>query len=187
MSYYEEVDYMSRGNPVVIVERPVVSRGGYDYIDRGSKEKYYYDDAARRSDLHSDDESDEYHRHDRHRHHRHRERSQPRLLRRQSSLDSTFGRINISSSRRHHDIPRIAVFPPSQPEDDDDIRIAESGEDEDEHRAEENDFFEREVEPYPRRGKTRFPKRHVHVSAIIELGYPFQEEVCIYFSPLYHH
>lgn len=35
--------------------------------------------------------------------------------------------------------------------------------------------------PYPRKGKTRFPRRLVHYRALIELGYPFQEnpEVCI--------
>ena len=30
---------------------------------------------------------------------------------------------------------------------------------------------------HPRRGKTRFPKRHVHVRALNELGYPYQEDV----------
>lgn len=41
--------------------------------------------------------------------------------------------------------------------------------------------FEVEVEPerpFPRRGKTRMPKRLVNKRAIIELGYPFEEEVC---------
>lgn len=40
----------------------------------------------------------------------------------------------------------------------------------------------REVEiekPYPRKGKTRMPRRLVHTRAILELGYPFIEEVRI--------
>lgn len=32
--------------------------------------------------------------------------------------------------------------------------------------------------PFPRKGKTRMPKRLVHTRAIIELGYPYEEEVC---------
>lgn len=32
--------------------------------------------------------------------------------------------------------------------------------------------------PFPRKGKTRMPKRLVNKRAIIELGYPFEEEVC---------
>ena len=31
--------------------------------------------------------------------------------------------------------------------------------------------------PYPRKGKTKMPKRLVNTRAIIELGYPFEEEV----------
>ena len=36
-----------------------------------------------------------------------------------------------------------------------------------------------EEKPFPRRGKTRMPKRLVHTRAIIELGYPFEEEVSV--------
>jgi len=32
--------------------------------------------------------------------------------------------------------------------------------------------------PYPRKGKTRMPKRLVHTSVLYDLGYPFYEEVC---------
>lgn len=32
--------------------------------------------------------------------------------------------------------------------------------------------------PYPRRGKTRMPKRLVHTKVLYDLGYPFYEEVC---------
>lgn len=35
-----------------------------------------------------------------------------------------------------------------------------------------------EEKPFPRKGKTRMPKRLVHTRAIIELGYPYEEEVC---------
>ena len=40
------------------------------------------------------------------------------------------------------------------------------------------EVIEEEVEkPYPRKGKTRMPKRLVNKRAVIELGYPFEEEV----------
>ena len=40
------------------------------------------------------------------------------------------------------------------------------------------DVEEEEIEkPYPRKGKTRMPRRLVNKRAIIELGYPFDEEV----------
>ena len=35
----------------------------------------------------------------------------------------------------------------------------------------------KEEEPFPRRGKTKMPRRLVNKMAIIELGYPFEEEV----------
>jgi hypothetical protein len=31
--------------------------------------------------------------------------------------------------------------------------------------------------PYPRKGKTRIPRKWVHIHAILDLGYPFKEEV----------
>lgn len=50
--------------------------------------------------------------------------------------------------------------------------------------GEEVEFKEEEFEvelepekPFPRRGKTKMPKRLVNKRAIIELGYPFEEEV----------
>ena len=40
------------------------------------------------------------------------------------------------------------------------------------------DVVEEEVEkPFPRKGKTRMPRRLVNKRAVIELGYPFEEEV----------
>lgn len=35
----------------------------------------------------------------------------------------------------------------------------------------------REEKPYPRRGKTRMPKRLVHTKVLYDLGYPYYEEV----------
>jgi len=35
----------------------------------------------------------------------------------------------------------------------------------------------KEEEPFPRRGKTKMPRKLVNKMAIIELGYPFEEEV----------
>lgn len=32
--------------------------------------------------------------------------------------------------------------------------------------------------PYPRKGKTVIPRKLVHIHAILDLGYPFKEEVC---------
>ena len=37
----------------------------------------------------------------------------------------------------------------------------------------------REERPYPRRGKTRMPKRLVHTKVLYDLGYPYYEEVSI--------
>ena len=45
-----------------------------------------------------------------------------------------------------------------------------------EFREEREEFIEGE-EPFPRKGKTRMPRRLVNKRAIIEMGYPFEEEV----------
>ena len=42
---------------------------------------------------------------------------------------------------------------------------------------EEIDIFEEPVKPAPKRGKTKMPMRLINKRAIIELGYPFEEEV----------
>jgi len=58
-----------------------------------------------------------------------------------------------------------------------------------EERFEEKETFEIEEEaPFPRKGKTKMPGRLVNKRAIIELGYPFEEEVSIGppFSPRTH-
>lgn len=130
----------------------------------------------------------------------------PRLLRRQSSLD-TFDRIPPRRRDPHYQEPgprepppmrraRLPRSPPQQFQDRDyyeEIRIAEPDYYGDEEframrerrrrRSSSNARFrERVVEkvesekPYPRKGKTRMPRRLVHPRAIIELGYPFIEE-----------
>lgn len=147
----------------------------------------------------------------------------PRLLRRQSSLD-TFDRVPSRKLDEYYSreyAPRAAPLrgppprarpppprPPRRYHDDEyyeEIRIAEPeyyGDDE------YRNYYERarprrrswsrsrsrgdvrheqlveEVElekPYPRKGKTRIPKRLVHPRAIEDLGYPYQEEVCSHF------
>lgn len=42
---------------------------------------------------------------------------------------------------------------------------------------EEREEFVEEEEPFPRKGKTRMPRRLVNKRAVIEMGYPFEEEV----------
>ncbi|KAK2759527.1 hypothetical protein FQN54_003006 [Arachnomyces sp. PD_36] len=92
-------------------------------------------------------------------------------------------------------LPRRQRTPPRYHDRDyEDVRVAEPeyyGDEEYRHIREE-DVIERrrrssssvshrerrpvhEEKPFPRRGKTRMPKRMVHTRAIIELGYPFEE------------
>ncbi len=123
----------------------------------------------------------------------------PGIIRRQSSLD-TFDRkprypreppevIKVPAPRRRRSPPRYE-------REVEDIRIAEPdyyGDEEfrgykereiiKERRRrgpagfEEKETFEfEEEEPFPRRGKTRMPGRLVNTRAIIELGYPFEQE-----------
>ncbi|EAW14010.1 uncharacterized protein ACLA_070420 [Aspergillus clavatus NRRL 1] len=133
----------------------------------------------------------------------------PRLLRRQSSLD-TFDRIpsrKLDEFYYHGHLPPRDAPAPSIPrrrpsrrhkETDyyEDIRIAEPDYygDEEFRGFRERDRYaghprrssgrvrEELVEeiayekPYPRKGKTRMPRRLVHTHAIRKLGYPYQEE-----------
>jgi hypothetical protein len=97
------------------------------------------------------------------------------LLRRQSSLD-TYDRL---PSRKideyyHGYLPRGAPSPPParrrvRRDEYEAIRIPER----------ESRYRERveEVKPYPRKGKTRMPRKLVHTRAIREYGYPYEEEV----------
>ena len=128
----------------------------------------------------------------------------PGIIRRQSSLD-TFDRKPLP--RYPREPPEIIQMPgpgrrrrspPRYERDFEDIRIAEPdyyGDEEfrgwkerelvidrrrrhGEEQFEERDTFEyQQEEPFPRRGKTKMPGRLVNKRAIIELGYPFEEEV----------
>ncbi|OKO96482.1 hypothetical protein PENSUB_10657 [Penicillium subrubescens] len=133
----------------------------------------------------------------------------PRLIRRQSSLD-TFDRIprrkmeSLESHDRPRGMPRVPHPPPPpraspgryrEREVYEDIRIAEPdyyGDEEYREFRERNSMdhhhhrrrssstarsrSRREEKPYPRKGKTRIPRKWVHVHAILDLGYPFKEE-----------
>ena len=134
----------------------------------------------------------------------------PGIIRRQSSLD-TFDRKPLPKFSREP--PEIIQMPgpgrrrrspPRYERDFEDIRIAEPDYYGDEEfrgwkereviidrrrRGGEAEFEERETveyqeeEPFPRRGKTKMPGRLVNKRAIIELGYPFEEEVSLWPSP----
>ncbi|KAL4916953.1 hypothetical protein BDW62DRAFT_202278 [Aspergillus aurantiobrunneus] len=98
----------------------------------------------------------------------------PRMLRRQSSLD-TYDRVpsrKIDEYYRGY-IPKAAPSPPPlrrRPRRDEfeAVRIPER----------ETRYREtiEEVKPYPRKGKTRMPRNLVHTRAIREFGYPYEEE-----------
>ncbi|PYI33188.1 hypothetical protein BP00DRAFT_434798 [Aspergillus indologenus CBS 114.80] len=128
----------------------------------------------------------------------------PRLLRRQSSLD-TFDRIPARKLDEYYYSdrpPRLSPSPPPrrgsyhrtrEPDYYEEISIAEGDYGEEEYRGfrersvgrprrSASRFRERRVEeidvekPYPRKGKTRMPRKMVHTTAIRELGYPYEEE-----------
>lgn len=130
----------------------------------------------------------------------------PRLLRRQSSLD-TFDRRPARRVERAPSISRGFRRPPSPPlppprryvdraeyYEEEEIDISEPEEiysDEEEYRhvrersrppprrsIREEVVRERRFEKsYPRKGRTKFPKRLVHPRALHELGYPYIEHV----------
>lgn len=126
----------------------------------------------------------------------------PRLVRRQSSLD-TFDRIprrKMETFERER-APRV-THPPShhlspgryrEREIYEDIRIAEPDYYGDEEYRDLGDrermgrrrrsssaarHHHHDNKPYPRKGKTRIPRKWVHIHAILDLGYPFRQEVC---------
>ncbi|KAI9045834.1 uncharacterized protein KD926_007137 [Aspergillus affinis] len=123
----------------------------------------------------------------------------PRLMRRQSSLD-TFDRIPSRKLEEYyyHDPPaRAPVRPPRESDYYEEIRVADPdhyGDEEYHERERERDRFrdrprrstsrfptraveEVEIEkPYPRKGKTRMPRKLVHPAAVREFGYPYQDE-----------
>ncbi|EAS29433.2 uncharacterized protein CIMG_08179 [Coccidioides immitis RS] len=128
----------------------------------------------------------------------------PRLLRRQSSLD-TFDRAATRFANDYYQydrddygppvVPRAASrrhSPPSEP-DFEAIRVSEPDYygDEEFHRmrdrvrsvtprgrysVREEIRKEKVDRPYPRRGKTRVPKHLVHPGVLLDLGYKFEEE-----------
>ena len=49
---------------------------------------------------------------------------------------------------------------------------------------EEIDIIDKPERPAPKRGKTKMPMRLINKRAIIELGYPFEEEVRFFLSPM---
>lgn len=121
----------------------------------------------------------------------------PRLIRRQSSLD-TFDRIPARRMERAPPmigVPRPPRRPPSPVRYERDvyeeIDIAEPdyyGDEEFRHFEERERMAPRPIreelvrekiveKPYPRKGKTKVPKKLVHPRAVQELGYPYIEEV----------
>ncbi|KAJ5907669.1 hypothetical protein N7495_000351 [Penicillium taxi] len=116
--------------------------------------------------------------------------ARPRLLRRQSSLD-TFDRIPRHKmetleirDRERVRMPHVPA-PPGRPgrvrEVYEDIRIAEPDTYGDEEfremrRSRSTVRHRHEEKPYPRKGKTRMPRHMVHLHAILDLGYPYKEE-----------
>lgn len=127
----------------------------------------------------------------------------PKLLRRQSSLD-TFDRAATRLASEYYDrddygppvVPVTAPRRRSPPSESDleSIRVAEPDYYGDEvfrsmrerdrsvtprgrYSLREEIVKEKSERPYPRRGKTRVPKNLVHPRAIIDLGYPFEDEV----------
>ncbi|KAL4875303.1 hypothetical protein BJY04DRAFT_202413 [Aspergillus karnatakaensis] len=95
----------------------------------------------------------------------------PRMLRRQSSLD-TYDRLPTRKVDEYYRgyLPKGAPSPPPlrrrpRREEFEAIRVPER----------ESRYVE-EVKPYPRKGKTRMPRKLVHPRAIKEFGYPFEDE-----------
>ncbi|KAF7125892.1 hypothetical protein CNMCM5793_002251 [Aspergillus hiratsukae] len=132
----------------------------------------------------------------------------PRLLRRQSSLD-TFDRIPSRKldeyyirghlpreppapsiprrrpSRRHRETDYYEDIRIAEPEyyGDEEFRILQERERYAAHPRRSSGRVREEVveeigyeKPYPRKGKTRMPRRLVHTLAIKKLGYPYEEE-----------
>lgn len=131
----------------------------------------------------------------------------PGMLRRQSSLDifdrkpmrSRHDRDDYSPPPAPRAIPvqlprRQRTPPRHHDRDYEEVRVAEPefyGDEEYRHIREEEITERRrrsssashrrpppeEEKPFPRRGKTRMPKRMVHTRAVIELGYPYEDFV----------
>ena len=98
-----------------------------------------------------------------------RNRSPPRYVDREYYEEDDFfegGQFKGTFRERERSVTRRRA--PSRPEPPPSINEYESS-----YQVEEEEF----EKPYPRKGKTRMPGRLVSKRAIIELGYPFDEEV----------
>ncbi|GKZ34850.1 hypothetical protein AbraIFM66950_005247 [Aspergillus brasiliensis] len=198
--------HRSRGPPVLERPRRVEEDDRFEYR---LQEQERYGPPARRSEIFYEDDRIAYspgplvtYRH------AESPPPRPRLLRRQSSLD-TFDRPTRKIDEYYYSDypPRAPPSPPPMrrrgsfhrvrsPDYYEEIRIAEPDYygDEEYREFRERDrvverprrsvsrFRERMVEevdvekPYPRKGKTRMPRKLVHTSAIREFGYPYEEE-----------
>lgn len=212
----DRYDRYSRGPPVAERERP--RRFEDDRFELRLREEDRYGPPARAPGRHYDDDYLSRPSEPPVMHERRRRRdvspsfAPPRLVRRQSSLD-TFDRVprrtlESRDLRDHGPMPRAPPPPrfhvPSpagryrEREVYEDIRIAEpdSYGDDEFRDIRERDSMERrsrrsssatrrrhEEKPYPRKGKTRIPQKWVHVHAILDLGYPYKEEVLFFAIP----
>lgn len=206
---FDSRDRYSRGPPVLERERP--RRFEEERFESRLQDEDRYGPPARAPGRHYEDEHLSHASGPLVAHERRRRRDDspsfapPRLVRRQSSLD-TFDRIprrKMETLDREHAprTPRASHAPLHQPppgryrerEIYEDIRIAEPdyyGDEEyrelqdrerkDRRRRSSSTVHHRhEEKPYPRKGKTRIPRKWVHIHAILDLGYPFREEVRI--------
>ncbi|OJI86253.1 hypothetical protein ASPTUDRAFT_27316 [Aspergillus tubingensis CBS 134.48] len=198
--------HRSRGPPVLERPRRVEEDDRFEYR---LKEQERYGPPARRSEIFYEDDHIAYspgplvtYRH------AESPPPRPRLLRRQSSLD-TFDRPTRKVDEYYYSDypPRAPPSPPPMrrrgsfhrvrsPDYYEEIRIAEPdyyGDEEYREFRERDRIVERprrsvsryrgrmveeiDVEkPYPRKGRTRMPRKLVHTSAIREFGYPYEEE-----------
>ncbi|PWY71975.1 BAR domain protein [Aspergillus eucalypticola CBS 122712] len=198
--------HRSRGPPVLERPRRVEEDDRFEYR---IQEQERYGPPARRSEIFYEDDHIAYtpgplvtYRH------AESPPPRPRLLRRQSSLD-TFDRPTRKVDEYYYSDypPRAPPSPPPMrrrgsfhrvrsPDYYEEIRIAEPdyyGDEEYREFRERDRIVERprrsvsryrgrmveevDVEkPYPRKGRTRMPRKLVHTSAIREFGYPYEEE-----------
>lgn len=205
----DRYDRYSRGPPVAERERP--HRVEDDRFELRLREEDRYGPPARAPGRHYEDEYLSHPSEPSVIHERRRRRdgspsfAPPRLVRRQSSLD-TFDRVprrklesldlrDRAPVPRAPPPPRFHASPPGryrEREVYEDIRIAEPDYygDEEFRDIRERDTMERrgrrsssaarrrhEEKPYPRKGKTRIPRKWVHNRVILDLGYPYKEEV----------
>ncbi|KAL4957126.1 hypothetical protein BDW69DRAFT_48173 [Aspergillus filifer] len=98
----------------------------------------------------------------------------PRMLRRQSSLD-TYDRLPTRKIDEYYRgyLPKAAPSPPPlrrRPRREEFVAVPVP-----ERESRYRETVE-EIKPYPRKGKTRMPRKMVQTRAIREFGYPYEEE-----------